>query len=107
MNSSAEQPCCVKASWIASFTRSEVSGSPSTLRPPLELSARRKRSGAASLPPPARRRPRPPPRLGAALRAPDPRELRRVLDASARVEERAVRRELDALRAEVLGEHER
>src|SRR4051812_20425108 len=48
-----------------------------------------------------------PPRLGRALRAPDPRELALVLYAAAAVEELALRRQLDAVGAQVLGEHER
>ena len=93
MNSSAEQPCFVKASWIASFTRSEVSGSPSTTQRAVRLlgSAEEVARGVHA-------------RLGGALRAADAGELALVLDAAAAVEELALRSQLDAVRAQVLGE---
>ena len=64
MNSSAEQPFFAKASWIASFTRSEVSGSPSTSSEPFDCSrpAEEVACGVHA-------------GLGRALRAADPGEL--------------------------------
>ena len=50
MQSSEVAPCATKAATIAAFTRSHVSASPSTTRPPAPALARRSRSRAAPMP---------------------------------------------------------
>ena len=85
MNSSAVQPCSAKTRRMAAFTRSTVSGSPSSQRVPSRFSAARSSAIAGREP-----------RLGRALRPADPLELGADLVPAALVEDVLVDRQLDA-----------